>query len=218
MTDLRACMLSRFTCVWFFVTLWIVDHKAPLSMGFSRQEYWSGWPCSPARNFPEPGIEPTSLVAPADFLPLSYWGSPSQTSLVTQTNLENILKSRDITTCQYSQTFCFSGSHVWMWELVYKEVWGLKNWCFELWCYRRLLRVPWTARRSNQEINSEYSLEGLMLKRKLQYFGHLIGRADSLENTLIWGKIGGERRRGWQRMRWLDSITTSMDMRLRKLQ
>ena len=98
-------MLSSFSYVWFFVTLWIVDHKAPLSMGFSRQEYWSGWPCSPARNFPEPGIEPTSLVAPADFLPLSYWGSPSQTSLVTQTNLENILKSRDITTCQYSQTF-----------------------------------------------------------------------------------------------------------------
>ena len=89
---------------------------------------------------------------------------------------------------------------------------------FELWCWRRLLRVPWTARRSNQsilkEISPEYSLEGLMLKLKLQYFSHLMWRADSLEKTLKLGKIGGGRRRGWQRMRWLHGITDSMDMSL----
>ena len=93
---------------------------------------------------------------------------------------------------------------------------------FELWCWRRLLRVPWTARRSNQpmlkEINPEYSLEGLMLKPKLQYFGHLMQRADSLEKTLMLEKIEGRRRRGPQRMRWLDGITDSMGMSLSKLQ
>ena len=93
---------------------------------------------------------------------------------------------------------------------------------FELWCWRRLLRVPWTARRSNQsilkEISPEYSLEGLMLKLKLQYFGHLMWRTDSLEKTLMLGKIEGGRRRGWQRMRWLDGITDVMDMSLSRLQ
>ena len=121
-----------------------------------------------------------------------------------------------------SQSYGFSSSYVWMWEQDYKESWPSKNWCFELWCWSRLLRVLWTARRSNQstlkEVSPEYSLEGLILKLKLQYFGYLMWWADSFERTLMLGKIEGRRRRGWQRMSWPDGITGSMDMSLSKLQ
>ena len=120
-----------------------------------------------------------------------------------------------------SQGHGFSSSRIWMWELDCKESWALNNDVSELWCWRRLLRVPWTERRSNQsilkEISPEYSLEGLMLKLKLQYLGHLMQRTDSLEKTLMLGRIEGRRRRGWQRMSWLDGITESMDMSLGKL-
>jgi len=140
------------------------------------------------------------------------------------TNLDSILKSRNIT---LPTKVCLVKAIVFPVVMYGCESWTVKKaecWridAFELWCWRRLLRVPCTARRSNQsilkEINPEYSLEGLMLKLKLQYFGHLMWRADSLEKTLMLGKIEGGRRRGWQRMRLLDGITDSVDMILSKL-
>ena len=118
-----------------------------------------------------------------------------------------------------SQGYGFTCGHVWMWELKKAERRRIN--AFELWCWRRLLRVPWTAWTSNQsilkEISPKYSSEGLMLKLKLQYSGHLMWRAISFEKTLMLGKIEGRRRRGWQRMRRLDGITNSMDMSLGKL-
>ena len=136
-------------------------------------------------------------------------------------NLENILKSRDITLPTKVHLVKAMVFPVVMYGC---ESWTMKNAecqridVFELWCWRRLLRVPWTARRSNQsvlkEISSGYSLKGLMLKLKLQYFDHLMQRADSFEKTLMLGKIEGGRKRGWQRMRWLNGITDSMNMSL----
>ena len=120
-----------------------------------------------------------------------------------------------------SKSYGFSSSHVWMWKLDYKKAEGQRIDAFEVWCWRRLLRVCWTTRRSTQsilkEINPEYSLGVLMLKLKLQYFGHLMWKTDSEKTLMLW-KIEGRRRRGWQRRKWLDGITDSMDMRLSKLQ
>ena len=121
----------------------------------------------------------------------------------------------------YSQSYGFSSSHVWMWELDHKEGWVPKNWRFWTVVLEKTLESPWTARRSNQsilkKINPEYSLEGLMLKLKLQYLGHLMQRADSLEKILMLGKVEGRRRSGWQRIIWLDGIANSKDMSLSKL-
>ena len=140
------------------------------------------------------------------------------------TNLDSILKSRDITLP--------TKVHLVKAIVFPVVVYGCESWtvkkaehrridAFELWCWRRLLTVPWTSRRSNQSILKEISpgcsLEGLMLKLKLQYYGHLMRRVDSLEKTVMLGRIGGRRKRGWQRMRWLDGITDLMDMSLSEL-
>ena len=140
------------------------------------------------------------------------------------TNLDNILKNRDIT---LPTNVCLVTAMVFPIVMYGCESWTIKKAerrgidAFELWCWRRLLRVPWTARRSNQsilkDISPRCSLEGMILKLKLQYFGHLMRRVDSLEKTLMLGGIGGRRRRGQQRMRWLDGITDSMDVSLSEL-
>ena len=140
------------------------------------------------------------------------------------TNLHSVLKSKDITLptkvrIVEAMVFPVVMYRCESWTIKKAECW--RNHAFELWCWRRLLRVPWKARRSNQSIlketNPEYCLEGLMLKLKLQYFGHLMWTADSLKKTLILGKIEGRRRRGRQRMRWLDGITNWMGMQLSKV-
>ena len=154
-----------------------------------------------------------------------FRGAPKSLQMVTtaiKLNLDSLLKSRDITLLT---KFCLVKAMALPAVMCGCESWTInktEHWridAFELWCWRRFLRVPWTARRSNQsilkEISPEYSLEGLKLK--LQYFGHLMWRADSLEKILMLGKIEGGRRRGWQRMRWLDGITDSMDMNLSKI-
>ena len=162
-----------------------------------------------------------------------FWGAAKSLQMVTTAmrlrhlllgRKDSILKSRDVTLPKKVRLVKAMVFPVVMYGC---ESWTIKKAerrtdAFEQWCWRRLLRVPWTARRANQsilkEIRPEYPLEGLMLKLKLQYFGHLMRRTDSLEKTLMLGKIEGRRIRGWQRMRWLDGITDSMDMRLSKLQ
>ena len=141
------------------------------------------------------------------------------------TNLDSILKKQRhyfVNKSLSSQGYGFSSGHVWVRELDYKECWVPKNWCFWTVVLEKTLESSWTARRSNQsilnEISPEYLLEGLMLKLRLQYFGHLMRRTDSFEETLMLGKIEGRRIRGWQRLRWLDGITDSMDMGLGGLQ
>ena len=152
------------------------------------------------------------------------WKDASFFGRKIMTNLDSILKSRDITLptkvhLVKDVVFPVVMYGCWSWPVKKAERWRIG--AFELWCWRRLLRVPSTARRSNQSIFKEISpgcsLEELMLKLKLQYFGHLMGRVDSLEKTLILGRIGGRRRRGRQRMRWLHGITDSMDISLSKL-
>ena len=167
-----------------------------------------------------------------------FFGSPKSLQMVTvsheikrhlllgtkvMTNLDSIFKSRDITLAikvrlVKAMVFPVVMNGCKSWTVKKAERWRVD--AFELWCWRRLLRVPWTARRSNQsilKISPGISLEGMMLKLKLQYFGHLMQRVDSLEKTLMLGRIGGRRKRGRQRMRWLDGITNLMDVSLSEL-
>ena len=205
------------------------SEKAGLKLNFQKTQIMSSGPVTSWQ------IDEGTVETVTDFV---FWGSKitadSECSheikrclllgRKVRTNLDSLLKSRDINFANKgpsSQSYGFSSSHVWMWELDYKKSWAPRTDAFELWCWRRLSRVPWTARRLNQsvlkETSPEYSLEALMLKLNLQYFGHLMWRTDSLEKTLMPGKIEGRRRRGRQRLRLLDGITDSMDMSLSKL-
>ena len=183
-------------------------------MGFSRQEYWSGLPFPSPGDLPNPGIKPGSPTLEADALSSEPPGKPRQHIKKQRhyfANKVHLVKAMVFPVFIYG---CES------WTI--KKAEGRKIDAFELWCWRRLLRVPWTERRSNQSILKEISpgcsLEGLMLKLKLQYFGHVMWRADSFEKMLMLGKIKGRRRRGRQRMKWLDGITNTMDMGLGGLQ
>ena len=177
-------MLSHFSCTWLFATLW-----TPLSMEFTREEYWKS---EVAQSCP-------TLCDPMD-------------CSLSCSSIHGVFQAR--VGCHFLLQNGCEG-----WTIKKTECQRID--AFELWYWRRLLRVAWTERRSNRsilkEINPECSFEGLMLKLKLWYFGHLMQRPDSLEKTLMLGKTEGQRRRGWQRMRWLDVITNSMDMSLNKL-
>ena len=170
-------------------------------MGFPRQEYCSKLP------FPSPGDLPNPWINQA---------SPARAGRFFNTE-----PPRKQEKGLSSQSYGFSSSHVWMRELDYKESWALKNWCFWTVVLKKTLESHLDCKEIQsilKEISSEYSLERLMLKLKLQYFDHLMGRTDSLEKTLMLGEIESRRRRRWQRMRWLDGITDSMDMSLSKFQ
>ena len=181
-------------------------------MGFPRQEYWSGLPFPSPGDLPDPRFEPTSSALQADSLPLEPPGKYDYIKKQRHyfANKVPIVKSMVLQVVTYR---CEG------WTI--KKAEHQRTDAFQLWYWRGLLRVLWTARRSKEsilkEIGPEYSLEGLILKLKLQYFGHLMWRTNSLEKTLMLGKIEGRRRRGRQRMRWLDGITDSMNMSLSKL-
>ena len=230
------CVLSRFSCGWLCTTLWTLAYQAPLSMGFSRQEYWSGLQCPPPRDLPDPWMEPMSHIScigrqvlyhyfhmESPSSPITSWQINSEkVETVTDfsflefkipvesdcshknkrwclflrkamTNLDSVLKSRDITLpkkiCIVKAMF-FPVVTYECESCIIKKAEGWRINAFKLWCWRRLLRLPWTARKSNlsvlKETNPEYSLEGLMLRLKLQYFGYLMQRADSLEKTWCW--------------------------------
>ena len=205
--------------VWLLANPWTAAYQAPPSMGFSRQEYWSGLSLPSLTLF----WRGSKITADGDcsheIKRRILLGSK------VMTNLDSILKSRHII---LSTKVHLVKAMVLPVVLYGCESWTIKKaewwriYAFELWCWIKLLRAPWTAGKSNQsilkEISPECSLEGLVLKLKLQYFGYLMRRADSFEKTLMLGKIEGRRRRWWQKMRWLDGITDSMDMSLGKLQ
>ena len=174
---MHACVLSRFSCVWLFVTLWTIAHQAPLSVGYSRQEYWSGLPWPPPGDLLDPGIKLASLASPA----------LQADSLPTDPIHRKVLKSFTWDVCfHFPVGFC-------LFFAINSNLMFSKTFLYIL--------------------ASPLPLGSSLLKLKLQYFGHLMRRIDSLEKTLMLGNIEG-RRRGWQRMRWLDGITESMDMSL----
>ena len=201
-------------------------HQAPPSLGFSRQEHWSGLP------FPSPMHKSEKWRWKVKVKSLSHvwlfstpWTVAYQAppSMGVSRQEYSILKSRDIA---LPTKVCIVRAMIFPVVMYRCESWMIKKAkcqridAFKLWCWRRLLRVPWTARRSNQSILKkiiEYSLEGLMLKLKLQYFSHLMQRANSLEKTLMLRKIEDRRRGGWQRTRWLDGIANLTDISLSKL-
>ena len=154
-------------------------------------------------------------------MPIDRWMEKEESGTYIQWNIKR-QRHHFAEKGPFSQSYGFSRSNVQMWELNNKEAWVPKNWCFQIVVLERCVRVSWTSRKSNQsilkEINLEYSLDGLMLKQKLQYFGNLMRGADSLEKTLIMWKTEGRRRRRWQRMTWLNGITDSVDGNLSKLQ
>ena len=195
-------------------------------MGASRGAQWYRI-CLPMQETQDMQIQSLGWEDPLEGQPILVFLNSMDSDLLlgkkVMTNLESILKSRDITLPKVhlvkAMVFLVVMYGCESWTIKKVEHWRID--AFELWCWRRVLRVSWTTRRSNQfilkEVSPGCSLEGLMLKLKLQYFGHLMWRTDSFEKTLMLGKIEGRRRRGQQRMRWLDSITDSVDMNLGKL-